>query len=319
MRRVNDLAVFLVVAFGGAWLVALPLWLGGSGLATPALMPVATAMMFTPSLGVLAVWLICRRGTPFREWAGRTGLGLGPARGRTFKVLAATWVGTPLLVLAALAVSALVGAVRLDLGGLSLFRAGLEAAGGAPLPPETLAVAQLVSAIVVAPLLNAIPSLGEEWGWRGYLLPRLLGGAALDAAPRPTRIVWRAMLVSGVIWGLWHAPLTLLGYNYPNLGPWAALMFVGACVLLGAIFGWVRLRTGSVWPAVVGHGAFNASAGLILLVGDAAYPPNLALAGATGVVGWAVLAVVVAVLRSPYRSRGQAAGDAADAASPVSG
>ncbi|MCC5579190.1 CPBP family intramembrane metalloprotease [Microtetraspora sp. AC03309] len=302
MRRSSDLPLFLVVSFGCAWLLALPLWLNGSGLRSPLVTPVAAAMMFTPSLGVFAAWLVRRRGTPFREWARLTGLTWGPVRRRTLGLVAATWLGVPLLVLVALAVSALTGAVDLDVGGLSLFRRQLEAAGGAPLEPEVLAVTQLVSAVVVAPLLNAIPSLGEEWGWRGYLLPRLLGGPALDASPRPARLVWRAMLVSGVIWGLWHAPLTLLGYNYPDLGPWAAPMFVGVCVLLGAILGWLRLRTGSVWPAVVGHGAFNASAGLILLAGDAAHPPNLALAGVTGVVGWAVLAVVVVALRSPYRS-----------------
>ncbi|WP_067175980.1 CPBP family intramembrane glutamic endopeptidase [Microtetraspora niveoalba] len=303
MRRFNDLAVFLAVAFGGAWLVALPVWLGGSGQASPLLRPVAAGMMFTPTLGVLAVWIFCHRGTPFREWARRTGLTWGPARGRTLGLVAATWLGVPLIVIAALAVSALTGVVRLDIDGLSLFRQQLVAAGGVPVDPHTLVVVQLVMAVVVAPLLNAIPSLGEEWGWRGYLLPRLLGGSALDAAPRPARQVWRAMLVSGVIWGVWHAPLTLLGYNYPDLGPWAAPMFVGVCVLLGAILGWLRLRTGSVWPAVVGHGAFNASAGLMLLLGDAAAPPDLALAGVTGLVGWAVLAVVVVLLGSPYRGR----------------
>ena len=57
--------------------------------------------------------------------------------------------------------------------------------------------------MLIGPVLNAIPALGEEWGWRGYLLPRLTG----------TRGVVAGLLLSGVIWGLWHAPLTLLGHN----------------------------------------------------------------------------------------------------------
>src|SRR5690606_38859285 len=93
------------------------------------------------------------------------------------------------------------------------------------------------------------------------------------------------LLLSGVIWGLWHAPLTLLGYNYPGLGPWAALYFVGFCVLAGVVFGWLRLRCGRVWPAVVAHGALNATAAAVLVLGDVA-----------GLVGWALLAAVGAAL-----------------------
>jgi hypothetical protein len=70
-------------------------------------------------------------------------------------------------------------------------------------------------------------------------------------------------------------------------------------VLFGAVLGWLRLRSGSVWPAVIGHGALNATAGLVLFVGDAAHPPNPALAGIVGVVGWPVLAVVAALLLAP--------------------
>ncbi|WP_344944076.1 CPBP family intramembrane glutamic endopeptidase, partial [Sphaerisporangium flaviroseum] len=117
------------------------------------------------------------------------------------------------------------------------------------------------------------------------LLPRLM--------PLGT---WRALLVSGVMWGAWHAPLTLRGYNYPELGAWAAPMFVVFCVAYGCLLGWLRLYSGSAWPAVVGHGALNASVGLVLLVGDAAAPPNLVVAGITGLVGSALLAVVSAVL-----------------------
>lgn len=151
--------------------------------------------------------------------------------------------------------------------------------------PATLAAVQLAAALLIAPLINSIAAFGEEWGWRGWLLPRLM--------PLGTS---RALLVSGVIWGAWHAPLTLRGYNYPQLGAWAAPMFVVFCVAYGALLGWLRLRSGSIWPAVIGHGALNASGSIILLVGDAAHPPNLVVAGITGLVGSALLAVVAAAL-----------------------
>jgi hypothetical protein len=110
------------------------------------------------------------------------------------------------------------------------------------------------------------------------------------------RGLWPGLVLTGAIWGLWHAPLTLRGYDYPDLGPFAAPMFVGFCVIFGVLIGWLRLWTGSVWPAVVAHAALNGCAGIVLLVGDAAAPPNLALAGISGVVGWVLLAVLCAAL-----------------------
>ena len=68
------------------------------------------------------------------------------------------------------------------------------------------------------------------------------------------------------MWGLWHAPLVLLGYNFnePNL-PGLIVMAVG-CMSLGDTFGWLRLRSGNIWAAVLAHGTSNAAAGLALLL-----------------------------------------------------
>ncbi|MBB5082524.1 membrane protease YdiL (CAAX protease family) [Nonomuraea endophytica] len=285
------MALFLVVAFGLAWAFSLPLWLGG-GLASPAFMISATALMFTPTLGVLAVW--ARTRTPFREWARENGLTFGPDRRRTLLLMAAAWIGTPLVVALCLALSAALGLVSLDLGGLSLFKQGMEAAG-VPVPADVsgLVIAQIVFAVVATPLLNALPVLGEELGWRGWLLPRLVAA----------RGVLGGLLLSGVIWGVWHFPITLLGYNYPALGPWAGPYFIVTCVLLGVTMGWLRLRTGSVWPAVVAHGAINGVTGTSLLLGDAAAPPNPAVVGVTGLVGWVVLALLGAALLKLYPVR----------------
>uniref|UniRef100_UPI00384AA939 CPBP family intramembrane glutamic endopeptidase n=1 Tax=Microbispora cellulosiformans TaxID=2614688 RepID=UPI00384AA939 len=334
IRRNADVWLFLLVAFGASWLIALPVWTGAVSLGTPAFVILGILIMATPSLGVLAVWLTRRRDTPFRQWARATGLTLGPDRSRTAALLATALLGIPFLGAVAVAASAAVGTMRLDLAGLGLFRAQLGAAlGQVPMDPRILYVVQVVQAVLIAPFLNAIPALGEEWGWRGWLLPRLLGDPAVTPPPAPGNVgaggvntgvagagdeaqaagagdeaggeaaagerrgrrVWPALVLSGVIWGLWHAPLTLKGYNYPALGAWAAVLFVGFCVIFGALLGWMRLRSRSVWPAVIAHASLNAVAGLALLLGDAAAPPNPALAGITGIVGWVLLAVVVFV------------------------
>ncbi|HWY69368.1 MAG TPA: CPBP family intramembrane glutamic endopeptidase [Terriglobales bacterium] len=90
--------------------------------------------------------------------------------------------------------------------------------------------------------------LGEEIGWRGFLFPALLklGGPV------------SAILISGLIWALWHYP-GILGSNYNSGGPaWVALVCFTWMVISGAaIFGWLRVKSGSVWPAAIAHGSHN--------------------------------------------------------------
>ncbi|WP_163505537.1 CPBP family intramembrane glutamic endopeptidase [Fodinicola acaciae] len=284
IRRTNDLVVYLVVAFGLSWLIAAPAWFTG-GLRSPVFVVVAACMMATPSIAVLVVWRLKNREVRFRDWARRTGLTLGPRKGRTLWLVLAAWVGTPVVVGVAIAISAALGLVSLDLAHLSLYAKELARTGRQLPPVQTVFSIQLAFAVVLAPLLNAIPALGEEWGWRGWLLPRLT-----------TYGTFRGLLLSGVIWGLWHFPVTLLGYNYPDFGGWAAPYFIIACVCLGFVIGWLRLRSGSVWPSVIAHGSFNATAGLIILAGDAAHPPRPEVAGVTGPVGWILLALLAVVL-----------------------
>jgi membrane protease YdiL (CAAX protease family) len=125
--------------------------------------------------------------------------------------------------------------------------------------------------------------MGEELGWRGYLLPKLL---VLGEIP--------AMLISGVIWGLWHAPVILQGHNYPEHPLLGVGMMIVFTVLLGIFFSWLYLKTKSPWAPALGHGTVNAVAGLPLLFLTGV---DLTLGGAlTSVSGWLALAALVGVL-----------------------
>ncbi len=117
-------------------------------------------------------------------------------------------------------------------------------ATGAEIPfgPGLLAAIQIFQGILLSPLLNLVPIFGEEFGWRGYLLPKLL--------PLGER---KAYIISGLIWGVWHIPVILMGYNYgidyPG-APWSgALLFIFISFVLGTFFGWASLRAGNIWPA----------------------------------------------------------------------
>jgi CAAX protease family protein len=284
-------ALFLGVAFGAAWLIASPLWLSGRGLLTPGAVVLIAAMMTAPTLGVLAVVLLLRRRKGVLRATGLRSPG-GFRSWWRWGLLA--FLGAPLLCLAATALAAAVGVYRMDLAGLSGFRAVLAASGGdrTPVPVSTLVVLQLVQLPVVG-WLNVIPALAEEWGWRGWLLPALLPLGR-----------WPAILAVGVVWGLWHAPIVLLGYDYPlEPAPLRVLLMVVFCVVTGSLLGWLRLRSRSVWPCAIGHGFVNAAAGLPALFAMAGAPVDTASTGLLGWTGWLLMLVALAVGAALGRGR----------------
>lgn len=274
--------LFAVIACALAWLVSLPLWFGG-GIADPISALLLPVMMFTPAVAAIAVTLIMRlppRGERLRF------LGLWPLRPakRVIWLMVIGWLLPPLLVALSILLSAALGFVRIDLA-FAGFAAELEKAlpPGTPIPPVEIVVLTQIASIPIAALINAVFALGEELGWRGWLLPAL----------RPLG-TWPALLISGAIWGVWHSPVILLGYNFGRTDITGVLFMIVGCIAWGVLLGWLRLRSASVWPAVLAHGSLNAAGGLIVLF--AAAKPDLALAGPLGVAGWIVLALTTVVL-----------------------
>ncbi len=114
-------------------------------------------------------------------------------------------------------------------------------------PSERLLMGSLI-ALTVGPLAMAVLALGEEIGWRGYLLPRLIDAGV----PHPA-------LVTGLVWGFWHAPLILSGHYNPSPAPVVSLLLFVMSICAQSYFAArLRIDTGSIWPAVVMHAAWNA-------------------------------------------------------------
>lgn len=274
--------VFTLLACGLAWLVCLPLWLG-EGLGEPIAGMLLPVMMFTPALAALVVTLTMR--VPSRGARMRF-LGLWPLRPakRVVWLMVVGWLVPPVLVALSILLAAALGFVQLDFAFSGFERELVKALPpGTPLPPVGIVVAAQVAAIPLGALFNSILAFGEELGWRGWLVPAL----------RPMG-VWPALILSGVIWGVWHSPIVLLGYNFGRTDVTGVLFMIGGCIAWGVLLGWLRLRSASLWPAVLAHGSPNAAGGLIVLF--AASQPDLALAGPLGIAAWIVVAVIVLVL-----------------------
>lgn len=91
------------------------------------------------------------------------------------------------------------------------------------------------------------PAFGEEWGWRGYLMPKLM-----QVMNKPA-----AIITGGVIWGLWHAPLTISGHNfgvdYPFY-PWLGILLMCVmCTIMNAFLTLLTEKTKSIYPASFCH------------------------------------------------------------------
>jgi len=267
---------------------------------------VVAATMFIPALCVLLTRLFTREGF------NNSQLTLNLGKGRTRYYLIAWFLPAILCSLGAVAFF-LMSPELFDTGHSYLINQNAEM--GVTLSPEQIkdkVVIGVIMAVFLSPLLNVITCFGEEWGWRGYMMPKLLG--KMKFVP--------AVIVGGLIWGLWHAPIIALGHNYGTDyagAPWAGIaMMCLFCVVLGTLFTWWCVKAGNCWPAIIGHGAINGFAGVpIYYLADNKLP--LLGPTASGLVGMSALivaAIVVVALqaRQGRNNASEAAGAAAESA-----
>lgn len=148
-------------------------------------------------------------------------------------------------------------------------------------PLGVLYVFTLIGGLLAGLTINGLFAFGEEYGWRGFLMDEL----------RPLGAM-RANLLTGVLWGLWHAPIILLGYDYAPYQFLGIPVMVVLCTPLAFLLWRARQFTDSLLAPAMLHGAFNAYGGvfLILLVGR---NPLVSLPiGLLGAAGLALVALV---------------------------
>jgi membrane protease YdiL (CAAX protease family) len=249
----RELATFLGVAYAGVLVLA---------LAFPAQPLVTVAMMAVPTAAVgIAIAVTTPRAERRAAWAG---IGLRRAGVRWFALAAAVpaaVVATSYAVAAAFGVASFPGLGAID--------------------PASLALELLLTGTLLA--------LGEEIGWRGYLLPRL--DTVLPATS--------SALLTGLAHALFHLPALLLTGVYQAAGPRAVVVptVVVTMTLAGVLYAWLRRRSGSVWPVALAHSAFNTFWTTGALAAAVASPALFAVVTTeTGLVTTVLAAVVAGVL-----------------------
>ncbi|MGO4535910.1 CPBP family intramembrane glutamic endopeptidase [Leifsonia sp. 2MCAF36] len=259
----RSLAVFIAVTFGFTWLAALPLVLS----TPPAVLPwYFYAGEAGPALGAIAATLVLRPTGGLRGWAKRTFSFVGI--GRAISVAVASLVlyfGAGLLV------------ERLATGSLDR----LPAVGLTTKLPG-------VPAIVVLLVWVLSSGIGEETGWRGWLMPTLTDRFGFVAAA----------LIVAVVWMAWHAPQFVFNPGFREMG-WAAIGWAVALIAGSFWLGFLaRLGRWSIIPVVLWHGGFDLLTSSDL--GPQAFPATVSTI--VIVQGIIVLVIIAVRTRRPVAS-----------------
>lgn len=280
--------IFILFAFGIAWMVALVIAFNG-GIAnsqdialgtrirlTLATVLISTVYMFAPALANILARVITHEGWE-NTW-------LRPHFKTGWRYWLATWLLIPLFIFSGAIAYFLLFPGKFDPTFAQTHQ--LRLSGAALFDPWIIVTFQVFVGILLSVLINAPFTFGEEFGWRAYLLQKLL--------PIGTR---RAILVSGVVIGIWHWPVIVMGHNYglgydgfPVLGMLAVVWF---SIGLSCFLSWAVLRSQSVWSAVIGHAALNGLGGIGILFSAGEINPLLgpSPAGIIGSLAFTIFAV----------------------------
>lgn len=265
----KKLKVFLSVCFGISFVAGGVFHCLGLDFSSTYGMSFASAYMLIPLISVIITQLIFGE-KPFSDV------------GVSFKINKwwfVAWLLMPVVNILAMFASTLLPGVSLDpnselvrLAIADMSTKGLEIDGWG------LLAITIVGSLFAGFTINAFFAFGEEIAWRGFL-PRVMDAWGF----------WKKSLVIGIVWGFWHAPLILMGHNYPDHPIAGVFMMVLLCVVMTPIFLYLREKSGSTVVAAIAHGTLNGSAGIsvMYLAGG-----NDLLCGSTGFVGIMILVIL---------------------------
>ncbi len=260
---------YLAIVFGISWLIALGIYLGG-GLGSIAVLGLYPYML-VPAFGAFIM-----RKFVTKEGFRNSGLRFGKPRYYLY-----AWLIIVGIIGLAYLLTVLFGLCDWDLG-LSKLPKEIWQSLPEGFSPLLLFGIIFFANTTIGPILGIPFTFGEEYGWRSYLLPKLLPLGR-----------YRALILHGAIWGLWHAPIILMGHNYPGYPLLGVFLMIIFCILAGIILGWLYFASGSIFVPAFAHGVMNNTASALILIVTLF---NLTLGGITGAIGLGILLLTVLVL-----------------------
>ena len=277
---------FLVLAFAIAWIGALLIYLAGIELGTPLwTVLVVVLLMWAPAYAAIVVQL--RRGESIRA---RCGLVLGRLRW-----VALAWLAPVGLLAGTIVVGTMLPGVEFSADyGTFLVEQGLtdeqieETMAELDAVPVHPIVLFVLLGLVTGATINALAALGEELGWRGLLLAEL--------APLG---FWKVSVFTGIVWGIWHAPIIVQGYNFPEAPIAGIAMMTLATVALSPVYTYLTVRARTVLAATFLHGSYNGLGAIAIIYLTGAGNLLIAPVGVAG-IGSALLAILACVLHDRY-------------------
>ena len=305
MKNRARIISFLAIAFGSTWTIsAAGAYAGVRATSGIAYMVLAASCMLMPAIAAIVQQRLIDRA----PWSA---LGLSP-RGVNWRSMAFTALAGVAIIPSMLAACFFLGDVvgleafghvsvsaeRMRVSLLEMIQASgqtgmadtvLDRVAG--IPAIAVLVGGLLAAMFAACTVNLPFMLGEELGWRGYLYQVTASWSAL-----------KRVLFTGVIWGLWHAPLILMGHNYPDHPLTGVPMMVVFCTLLAFLFDWSRTRVRAVWGPCLLHGIINGSAGLFALFAWGGHPLVASPVGLGGFIALTFLVVTILLFDRAYRA-----------------
>lgn len=306
-QNTRRILIFLALSFGIPWAAALVISRSSMMDNNPAQAGAIANGIFIslPWLANIATRLVTREG-----WGN---LWLRPNIRRSWRFYLALWF---LPFLATIAGGLIFYLLFPQWYGLNL-SAVSKLAESSPLTatasPRVLLLMITISLMFISVPINTVVSMGEEFGWRAYLLPKLLlrftrpgfvddgpAGACPDATKSTGDFsavgARKAALLTGIIHGVWHLPLILMTTNFtPGVSVLTPVIYLLFTCSLSILLSWGTLNSGSVWPAAAGHGSANAAS---VLPGFFQARQSIALigpdvSGLVGGLGYTILALVL--------------------------
>lgn len=246
------LKIFLILCFGVAWATEIfgivPMYRSGNTGNVKAATELLSQVMLTPALAAL----VSRFAT--REGFAKSGFQFNFSEHRFLFLFG--WFGMTALTFLGAALYFIIYRENFDPNMTNFVAAYSEGAAntGTQIDAVNIVAAyktDLLVKLFTAAVLDVINSFGVEWGFRAYLMPKLF--RKIGAIP--------AILLSGLVSGLWYAPLVVMGnyYGTDNVG-FPVVNILAMCLfgmVTGVIYSFLCLRTGSIFPAVFAHGAAN--------------------------------------------------------------